>query len=198
MKLLILDGPRDPRSGKNPRYRGTHRAHPSHCDELPDSDEINKLFFWFLGEGGELGAVHDLPKALRFAELWNTHLKEKDRFEVVEVTDGNDQPQTEGVFIGFDLSSGYNNSLLVCGLKYLPGAHQLTESVRERLDLLNRQYAPQINVQGLFQTSEVASLCLRSMIALQDLSPDLFEGGDLRDFEPVGLHLVSASGIYDR
>jgi hypothetical protein len=40
----------------------------------------------------------------------------------------------------------------------------------------SRHYAPQFNGQGLFQTWEVASLCLRAMTALQDLSPNLFEG----------------------
>jgi hypothetical protein len=190
MSLLILDGPRDPRPGRNPLYRGTDRAHPSHCDELPDDDEINKLFFWFLEEGGELGVVHDLRKALRFAELWNARLREKDRSEVVEATDGGAHPQNSGAFIGFDLSAGYNNSLLAWGLKQFAGLNQLTEPIRELCDLMSRHYAPQLNGQGLFQTLEVASLCLRSMIALQDLSPSLFEGGDLRDFRTVGLYII--------
>jgi hypothetical protein len=148
------------------------------------------LFFWFLEEGGELGVVRDVSKAARFAELWNTRLSEKDRFEVVEVTDGSTHPQGDGVFVGFDLSSGYNNSLLAYGLKQFMGGYELKDPLRELLDLSNRHYAPQLNGQGLFQTLEVASLCLRSMIALQDLSPNLFEGGDLRAFRPVGLHRI--------
>jgi hypothetical protein len=150
------------------------------------------LFFWFLEEGGELGAVRDVSKALRFAELWNARLREKDRFEVVEVTDGSTRPQSNGKFIGFDLSAGYNNSLLSSGLKQFLGVNRLAEPVRELCDLMNRYYAPQLNGQGLFQTLEIASLCLRSMIALQDLSPNLFEGGSLRDFRPVGLHAVDS------
>jgi hypothetical protein len=190
MNLLILDGPRNQRAGYNPLYRGTYRAHATHCDALPEDHEINKLFFWFLDEGGELGVVRDLSKALRFAELWNARLTEKDRFEVVEVTDGNTHPETNGKFIGFDLSAGYNYSLLSWGLKQFLGVNQLPEPIRELCDLMSRHYAPQLNAQGLLQTFEVASLCLRSMIALQDLSPNLFEGGDLRDFQPVGLYTV--------
>ncbi len=191
MNLLILDGPRDPRPSNNPLYRGTYRAHPSHCDELPDDHEINKLFFWFLEEGGESGVVRDITKALRFVELWNARLKEKSRFETVEVADGDTHPQSNGMFIGFDLSAGYNNSLLSSGLKQFVGVNQLQGPVRELWDLVSRHYAPQLNGQGLFQTFEVASLCLRAMTALQDLSRNLFEGGNLREFRPVGLYSVA-------
>jgi hypothetical protein len=191
MNLLILDGPRDPRPGNNPLYRGTYRAHPSHCDELPDDHEINKLFFWFLEEGGELGVVRDVTKALRFADLWNARLDEKNRFEVVEVTDGEARSRSGGMFIGFDLSAGYNNSLLSSGLRQFFCVNELREPVRELWDLVTRHYAPQLNGQGLFQTLEVATLGFRAMTALQDLSPNLFEGGNLREFRPVGLHSIA-------
>ena len=139
-----------------------------------------------------LGVVRNVDKALRFAELWNTHLKERrDRFEVVEVTDENTRCESNGTFIGYDLSAGYNNSLLRSGLKSIAGANRVAEPIEELLDLINRHYAPQLNGQGLFQTWEVASVCLRAMTALQDLSPNLFEGGDLREFLPVGLYRIS-------
>jgi hypothetical protein len=192
MNLLVLDGPRHARPGTNPLYRGTYRSHPRHCNELPDDHEINQLFFWFLEEGGELGVVHDASKALRIAELWNALLTDKsDHFEVIEITDGDKHPQSSGEFIGFDLSAGYNNSLLSSGLKQFLGVNRLREPVRELWDLVSRHYAPQLNGQGLFQTFEVASLCLRAMTALQDLSPNLFEGGTLREFRPVGLYSIA-------
>src|SRR6266700_2422623 len=170
MNLLILDGPRDPRPSNNPLYRGTYRAHPSHCDELPDDHEINRLFFWFIEEGGQPGVVRELQKALRFANLWNARLKESQHFEVVEVTDSNTASSQNGTFMGFDLSAGYNNSLLAEGLRQSTCVHQLREPIRELWDLTCRHYAPQLNAVGLFHTIEIATLCLRSMIALQDLS----------------------------
>jgi hypothetical protein len=192
MKLLILDGYRDPRlRDQCPPYRGTYRAHPTHCDELPDHSEINQLFFWFLEEGGEPGMVRDLTKALRFAELWNARLKQENRFEIMEVVDGDGPSESGGNFIGFDLSSGYNNSLLSWGLKLSVGTNQLAEPIRDLCDLLSRHYAPQLNGHGLFQDFEAASLCLRSMTALQGLSSNLFEGGDLKEFRPVGLYAVA-------
>ena len=85
-----------------------------------------------------------------------------------------------------------NNSLLSWGLKLSVGTNQLAEPVRDLCDLLRRHYAPQLNGQGLFQNCEAASGCLRSMTALQGLSPNLFEGGDLREFRPVGLYTVAS------
>src|SRR5439155_26446134 len=117
MKLLILNGPRDPQPIQNPLYRGTYRSHPTHCDALPDDHEINKLFFWFLEEGGELGVVHNLSKALRFAELLNSYFAGRQHFEVIEATEGDSTPESGGALLGFDLSAGYNNSLLWWGLK---------------------------------------------------------------------------------
>jgi len=191
MKLLILNGPRDSRTAYNPLYRGTYRSHPGHCDDVSDDHEINRLFFWFIKEGGQLGVVRDVQKARRFAELWNARLEESERFEVVEVADAEPgQARCAGAFMGFDLSSGYNNSLLAEGLRLSMGAQRLPEPIRELWDLTRRHYAPQLNAAGLFQTSEAASLCLRSMIALQDLSPNLFEGEDLRHFRVVRLHLA--------
>lgn len=191
MKFLILNGSRDQRTTYHPHYRGTYRSDPSHCDEVSDDDEINRLFFWFLEEGGELGVVRDLAKAQRFAELWNARLKQPERFEVVEVSDAEAEPLYHGgTFMGFDLSAGYNNSLLPGGLRPSMQAQKLPEPIRELCDLMSRHYAPQLNAIGLFQTLEIATLCLRSTIALQDLSPNLFEGGDLREFQPVRLHLV--------
>jgi hypothetical protein len=187
--LLILDGAIDTRY--NPLYRGTYRAHPTHCDSVTDDEEINQLFLWFIETGGQLGVVHDLSKALRFAELWNARLPEADRFEVVEATLGNNPPLTIGTFMGFDLSSGYNNSLLSTGLELSTALNKLPEPIRNLCALVSVHYAPLLNRQGLFETFEVASSCLRSMVALQDLSPNLFEGGDLREFRPVALYTLT-------
>ena len=67
----------------------------------------------------------------------------------------------------------------------------MAEPIEELYDLISRHYAPLLNGQGLFQTWEVASLCLRAMTALQDLSPNYFEGGNLREFRSVGLYRIS-------
>lgn len=191
MKLLIVDGPRDPRAAECPSYRGTYRAHPTYCDSLPADHEINSLFFWFLQTGGELGVVEDLKKALRFAELWNTQLEGRETFEVVEVTDGDSGPESTGAFMGFDLSAGYNNSLLWCGLKSGVRLEAISQSVWDDWESIRRSCIAQLNGAGLFRTAAAASECLRSMIAIQDVSANFFEGDDLRTFRVTGLYLVS-------
>jgi hypothetical protein len=190
MNLLILNGDADPRPGKNPLYRGTYRAHPSHCDQLPDDHEINQLFFWFLEEGGELGVVHDAQKARRFAQLWNARLTPPRHFEVIEVTDDDRPPLHGGTFLGFDLSSGYNNSLLVAGLRPMTHQIDLPEPILESYQLISQNFAPKLNRSGLLQTIETAESCRGAMIALQEHSPNFFEGGDLRDFRSVGLFAI--------
>src|ERR1700682_1447671 len=120
MKILILDGPRDARAAKYKSYRGSYRAHPTYCNGFPDEAEINQMFFWFLQEGKESGLVRDLTKAVRYAELLNSHLSKFDPqftgFEVIEATNRGEAAQAGGQLLGFDLSADYNNSLLWWGL----------------------------------------------------------------------------------
>ena len=192
MKLLILNGPPDARAAKYSLYRGTYRAHPTYCELLPRDHETNSLFFWFLQEGGELGVVNDLAKARRYTQLLNQHFSSGPKhFELVEVTDETTSPLTGGQLLGFDLSAGYNNSLLWWGLEPQPGLETIPEPIRELVGLVYRCYAPQLNRQGLFLTPEVASKCLSSMDALQQLCPNLFEGEDIKSqYQVVGVYLV--------
>jgi hypothetical protein len=188
-KFLILDGPRSPHQGQSPAYRGTYRGTPPYCDALPKDHEINELFMWFVEEGGELGVVHDVTRALRFAKLCNEHFPTK-TFEVVEVVDEENIQNLSGSFLGFDLSHAYNNSLLYWGLK---ASQSLDDDARVGVlwQVVSRFFAPQLNRNGLFSDFDLAALCLRSLIALQSLKDNLFEGDDLAKYQVVGVSLVS-------
>lgn len=211
MKLLILNGPRDPRAASYPHYRGTYRAHPTYCEAVQKDHEINKLFFWFLEEGGESGLVHDLTKALRYTELLNMHLSEFKpafaHFELIEVTDGHTPARAKGRLMGFDLSAGYNDSLLWSwGPSTLskapafverngntsPSTSTFAKPVLVLDDFIHRFYTPHLNRNGLFHTPATASECLGAMDALQQLCPNFYEGEDLKaTFSIVGVYLVS-------
>jgi|SRR5215472_2143818 len=202
MNFLILNGPRCPRAAAYPHYRGTYRAHPTCCEGLPEDNEINKLFFWFLEEGGELAVVHDLNKALRYAKLLNDYpLARRSHFEVVEVTGGDEPPHVGGELLGFDVSSGYNNSLLWwwqpatqpgATASVSPSPTTFPEPIQVLHNLIQRHYAPQLNRSGLFQRPVIASECLTAMDALQQLCPNFYEGGSLKDnFRATGIYLVS-------
>lgn len=191
MNLLILNGPSSPKPDQNPLYRGTDRAHPTYCDWLPEEHEINRFFFWFLEEGGESGVVHDWEKAIRYAELLRQHVNGQ-FFEVIEVVDNSATPNCGGQFLGFDLSLHYNSSLLTSGLQSSPGLILLSEPIRVICELFFRFYGPKLNESGLFDAHESATSCLRSMMALQTLSPNLFEGEDLKRFAVIGIYRVES------
>ena len=183
----------------NSHYRGTHRAVPSHCDEMPDDQEINRLFFWYLDEGGEEGVVRDAAKALRFAELWNERLPKDEQFEVVEVTEGNEPPSGGGSLLGFDISSGLGGYSLLAGwLSEIPKVEGLPDAIWEMSNLLARFYGPQLNAFGLFCTRESAAMCLRSMVAMQSLSPNMYESGDVRDFRVLGVYLLGTAKVEEK
>jgi hypothetical protein len=150
-------------------------------------------FLWFLEEGGELGVVHDLEKARRYSELLKLHVKDQS-FELIEVVDDRATPSCGGQFLGFDLSSHYNSSLLTWGFESLPGLHGLPGPIHDLCELLNRSYGPQLNASGLFDAYDIATSCLRSMIALQMLSANLFEGGGLAEFAVIGVYRVGGIG----
>jgi hypothetical protein len=195
MNFLILNGPRDPRAAAYPQYRGTYRAHPTYCDAVPEHHELNKLFFWFLEEGGELGVTHDLAKTQRYADLLNQHaVPRRRRFEIVEVTKDDTCPEAGTELLGFDLSSGYNNSLLWWHLEPATGVSTLPAPIQELDNVTRRFYSPQLNGYSLFQAAEIASECLSAMDALQKLSPNLYEGEDLKpNFSVTGVYLVASS-----
>ena len=154
----------------------------------PENHEINKLFGWFVEEGGELGVVHDVTKALRLAKLCNEHFPPRN-FEVVQVVHGESIPARYGSFLGFDLSHGYNNSLLYWGLK----SDQFLDE-EDRVGVLwrvvSRFFAAKLNENGLFSDFDLAALCLRSLFALQSFKDNFFEGDDLAKYQVVGVWRV--------
>jgi hypothetical protein len=188
MNLLIVNGLNYPTLFPNPSYRGTHRTHPTYCDKMPPDHEINKLFMWFLEEGGELGIVHDLSKARRYAQLCNTYFPDQ-HFEVVEVTDGETKAVGEGQFLGYDISAGYNDSLLWWGLK-VRGSSNLPRRLAVLCDVVEQFFSQKLNQYGLFQDFWYAALCREALLALQSFRPGLYEGGDLNVFQTVGIYLL--------
>jgi len=136
--------------------------------------------------------VHDLAKASRYCELYNQHFSDR-HFEVVEVVaDGEINPTVDGRFLGFDISSGHNASMLWWGLTTPPDlGSKVPKEIAILVDLTNRLFAPRLNRDGLFGSFEDASLCRAAKIALQSFCPGLFEGGSLEPFEIVGVYLTS-------
>jgi hypothetical protein len=186
-KLLILDGPRYPSRNPNLAYRGIFRASPGYFGTLPEDHEANALFLWFIEEGGELGVVHDKGKACRLRDFCNFQ-GSGGTFELIEATEGDNEPLFGGEFLGFDLSQGFNNSLLWSGLsRQVPGDPELP--VRVLTNTIFRLFSKELNANGMFSNIETTTQCRASLMALQALEPNLLEGNELDKFV-VGVSVV--------
>jgi hypothetical protein len=191
MDLLILQV-RTPID--SPVYRGTDRATPYYCDDLGDEHPVNKAFFWYCSEGGELGLVHDLVRA-RELVLAYRQLRPSQHYEILAVTK-EDVPPIGGKIVGFDLSAGYKYSLLGWKLEIDRDSHDLPADdeywlIHPILRLIKEFFQPQLNSNGLFDNFAVAKFCLGCMIALQKIRSNLWENDNVR-FEVVGLWEISS------
>jgi hypothetical protein len=180
--LLILGGPRNPKMRPNLSYRGTFRMHPSHFDEVSEQHEANQLFYWFLNEGEEIGVVSNIGKAARLRDLSNTSAKKT--FELVEVLHEGERSDSNGHSLGFDISLGYNHSLLWKGLNF---TSNLESSQPSRLlaKSVYKDFSSELNANGLFPNSEIASSFHGKAVEIQELEPNFFESDDLLKYAVV-------------
>lgn len=177
-------------------YRGTERPCPYHCDELAEEHSANKAFFWYLEEGGELGIVHNINKTLDLISLYAKR-NPPCFLEAIEVKTQNKAPESKGIFLGFDISCGFGNSLLydnvllfekgVLLTKDLP-YYETAETIEPLLKLTGKYFAPSINQYGLLDNYEIASFCLKCLNSIRKVCPGLLEYGN---YEVVGLNKIS-------
>lgn len=177
MNLLILG---TTTAAESPSYRGTLRAHPYHVDRLPDSHPVNQAFFWYCEEGGELGAVHNLARARDLVHLYAA-LWPPQRFEIIEVTAERAEPMVGSSFLGFDISSGFGDSLLASGLELVRLPLLDTFSPERKtfllplLEVVQRFFQPKLNELGLFPRFEDAEFYLHCLRSIGRVEPGLFE-----------------------
>jgi hypothetical protein len=193
--LLILkkslSADRDAAAG----YRGTERTHPMHFRNLPDTHVANQLFFWFLEEGGERGVVHDLKRAKKLVELLNL-FGESVFFEIVQVGTERAATPGKGGFLGFDVSAGFNNSIIRRFVLREPGDPVAKTASADDLALcelstLHRRFFTQkLNDHRLFQHYEDADFCLRAARALNTLRPGWIESTDLMEYAVTSVSKV--------
>ncbi|NOX56958.1 MAG: hypothetical protein GXP27_21460 [Planctomycetes bacterium] len=192
-RLLIL-GENFP--GCDLRYKGTYRAHPSYRDDLPESDDANQLFFWFVREAGEVGVVHCVQKACELVRAYE-RLDPPQTFDVIEVVRRTESPEIGKKYMGIDLSCCFNYSLLSWGLHFSQDiADRLRDSgacmrILPLLRLIEYCFVPRLNLNGLFDDWADAQLCLECMMSVQSTCPNLWESSEL-EFECVALWKVCA------
>ncbi len=172
-------------------YRGTYRRSPPHADRLPADSEYNRLFDWYCQEDyGEAG-VQDLERVARLLQLLQTDLR-RSEFELIAAARINEHPVVLAELLGYDLSCAWSFSLLSWGLalaRIREDSH-LPMPVRDLSALVEAHYAPKLNKSGLFEDAPTAALCLSAMLALQELSPGLWESEEDAKFEVVAIFKV--------
>ena len=195
MDLLILKKSLGPSVNDLPAYRGTERGHPVHFGNLPDSHVANELFFWFVEEGGERGVVHDLKKAKQLVELLNL-FGDTVFYELVQVGTERAVVPGKGGFLGFDVSAGFNNSvirrvLLQQQRKDSPKASSAEECAVWELSRLHRQFfSSRLNDHQLFNHHDDAEFCLQTVRALNTLRPSWMEGTNMAEYAVASLYKV--------
>ncbi len=104
-------------------------------------------------------------------------------------------PLIDAEFLGYDLSCGFHFSLLAQGLEVSEEQKSSwAEDSKLRIllplvQLIAAHFVPKLNANTLFDSCQDAEFCLKCMMALQKLYPNLWEG-DKAVFEIVGLYKV--------
>jgi hypothetical protein len=167
-------------------YRGTCRESPPHADGLADDAEYNQLFFWYCREDDKPDGVQDLDRARRLLQLLRRDLCRQD-FELIETIRLGERPSAGGRLVGYDLSHAWSYSLLSWGLDL---HSQGNSPIQDLVALVEAHFKPLLNEHGLFSDEQTAAFCLRSMMALQTLSPGLWEHEESSNFEVVAIYRV--------
>lgn len=182
MKLLILGEP----LGETPiHYRGTDRATPSYCSNLPDDHPANQAFFWYTNESYPNGIVHDIDAAEKLIRAYAS-IEPAQSFELVEVVEEQEIPNIGNECFGYDISHSYHYSLLSWGLQLGQtsenslSAEDLYWELTPILQLIQQFFRPQLNQYSLFHDATTAQFCLDCMMAVQAVRPGLWEHEEVK------------------
>ena len=190
--IVIREFPR----GMNchPSYRGTEGNEPGYDFQLPEDHPLTEAVLAYARRYGDEDAMLTADEAFRIAELYMKHLGK--RFDVLECVLEEGKPVYDGVFLGYDLSYGFGNSLLSHGLTDrreppdLPKEHPFW-SIEPIYSLVDIHFSPRLNEYMLFESIDDARFCLECMMTIQSIQPGTYEFGD---YEVVGVYLLNCSG----
>lgn len=189
MKLALL--------GKNlpyraTDYRGLDRDTPNYINELPENHPINEMFWEFADRKGAYSLLDDLEYA-RLVVSQYSRLNPPIKFDIVELTDIDEQPQTsDHEFMGFDIACAYRISTLA---EKLETDWILDKPIRTEQDqliipfyrVIGHYFAPLLNQNGLFTNLEDAKFCFEAQMAIQKIRPGFYEECE---FKIIGLWKV--------
>lgn len=196
MHLLIL-APAFAYMG-NPGYHGTDRPPPAYREDMAPAHPVNRSWQWLAGLQSDGCGVENLERAREVVTAYH-QLTPPEDVEIIEVTRGDAIAEVGEVFLGFDLSYGFGNSLISGGVTHdavearryyeeLP-AQDATRTLSPLVRLMGAYLEPHLNSNRLIDNYDVARLWLECARAVQTLKPGFYEYGD---YEVVGVWSVSA------
>lgn len=188
------------------RYRGTFSDVPTLGTFAPGAGTANEeLFRVFMDlhdryPDDELPLIHDLDTAIHMTGLLARY-EPGHQYEIVELTAHDAKPEIGRRLIGYDVSIGYNLSLVwIVFIAYeappegAPIEGEWPEElkdIRPFIDLMYAYFCPKLNADGLFSTFADAEFFLRCARAQNHFHPDLWESRTLlEEFEVVGFYEV--------
>jgi hypothetical protein len=165
-----------------PKYRGTYRDSPFYRDDLPEDHLVNQTILRMISGSEDATELHSIGFVLDCVRVLNQH-EGYDRFEVIEMAEGTQKSLYDGIFIGYDLSTGHF-SLLYSGLRFRspvasPSEDRILSVIQPLQNLIQAYFQPKLNNNGLFEQFDEARFCLDCLMTLQSLRPGLFENEDV-------------------
>lgn len=178
-----------------PRYRGTDRRIPHFVDGLDEDHPANQLFVEYVKRTGGVGTVDDLHFA-RDLIMSYRQLQPPQCFEIIEGTRVGESPRATSIFLGYDLSWMFMDSLLRNGLKLINNepptlsGNDLYWSAAPTLNDVQAVFQPLLNENGLFFEESHARACLSRVVDVERIWPNLWDSTTLKGTEVVGVWLV--------
>jgi hypothetical protein len=161
MLFQILERPDSPST-----YRGVARYGPRYRDGEPEDSAFNRAWREWIDKDE---VVSDLDDALRLAAVFNTHGA---LFDVVGISR---DAQAQGAkVLGYDVASNGRESILSWGIRW-EAARKATAPLGPLLALLELHFRPMLNQHGLFDNHRAADFFRDVLLAMQTLSPGVWE-----------------------
>lgn len=185
-KFIVLG---KPMSWDCPHYRGTLREGPYWDDKENLNPELYRAFQKHIDVCGEDVILTDFAIAKYILNAYRRYSPRGSAFELVEVVDDDSAPTLGTDLLGFDISLGYYDSRLTCGLKPLlnESDDRGTRCAPAVACMIYEVFAPKLNEHRLFSDYATACWCKQCCDALQIIEPGCLEFGD---FTVCGLYRI--------
>ena len=159
-------------------YRGTYRASPDYPVEGCDlAHPLNQGIPMMFSEDEDFT---DVAMGMDLLGMVKTHIKTKD-YELMGFARDEDEPRTDLMFLGYDISFAYLHSILWEVLSQeCPGEEQGDELIEPMyaeplFNVYKRFFRERLNEFGLFSEFVMVKWFMDCVLAADNICPNMFE-----------------------